>query len=65
MASKFLRHQKWWTKFHHPAAGETVRASLEPTDAAKAELLREPVELHPALLDPRFRAAQIPDSLGA
>lgn len=65
MASKFLRRQKWWTKFRHPATGETVRASLETSDAAKAELLRERIELHAALLDPRFQAVEIPESLGA
>lgn len=37
-----------------------MRGSLETPDPAKAELLRQRVELEAALLDPRFQAAGLP-----
>lgn len=63
MASKFLRRQKWWIKFRHPETGRPIRESLETEDEARAELLRQRLELEVALLDPRFRAVEIPDRL--
>lgn len=63
MASKFLRRQKWWIKFRHPATGQTIRESLETENEIRAELLRERLELQVALLDPRFQAVEIPARL--
>ena len=42
-----------------------MRASLETQDVARAELLRQRVELEAALLDPRFQAANIPPGIRA
>jgi|GEM_PF-773523 len=63
MASKFLRHRTWWVKFYHPVTGARIRESLETHDPARAELLRQCIELEVALSDPRFRAAEIPSHL--
>lgn len=63
MASKFLRRQKWWVKLRHPVTGESIRESLETGDPARAELLRQRLDLEVALLDARFQAAKIPDRL--
>jgi len=63
MASKFMRRQKWWIKFRHPVTGENIRESLETTDPARAELLRQRLDLEVALLAPRFQAAEIPPGL--
>ena len=63
MASKFMRRQKWWIKFRDPATGEVVRESLETPDKARAELLRQRLELEIALLEPRFQAAEIPGGI--
>lgn len=63
MVSKFLRRQKWWVKLRHPVTGESIRESLETGDPARAELLRQRLDLEIALLDPRFGAAEIPQRL--
>ena len=63
MASKFLRRQKWWIKFRHPLTGQRIRESLETGDEARAELLRQRLDLEVALLEPRFRAAEIPNAI--
>ncbi len=47
-------------KFIHPFTGELIRESLGTSDEAKAELLRQRVELEAALLAPRFQAADLP-----
>jgi len=60
MAAKYLRRQTWWVRFYHPRTGALMRGSLETNDAAKAELLRQRVELEAALLEPRFQAADLP-----
>jgi integrase len=60
MASKYQRRQQWWAKFRHPATGTLIRESLETADEARAELLRQRLDLEVALLDPRFQAAEIP-----
>jgi hypothetical protein len=65
MASKFIRRLKWWIKFRDPATGEVVRESLDTPDAARAELLRQRLELEIALLEPRFQAAEIPGGIRA
>lgn len=49
--------------FTTPARGELMRGSLETHDSAKAELLRQRVELEATLLDPRFQAAAVPENL--
>jgi hypothetical protein len=63
MASKFVRGQKWWIKCRHSATGQLIRGSLETSDEARAELLRERITLEMQLLEPRFQAAEIPESL--
>ncbi|HEY3900220.1 MAG TPA: hypothetical protein VGM54_16545 [Chthoniobacter sp.] len=63
MASKFKRRQTWWVKFHHPVTGVRVRESLETRDPARAELLRQRIELEVALRQPRISAAEIPQHL--
>jgi hypothetical protein len=63
MASKFLRRQKWWIKFHHPMTGQRIRESLDTDDEARAELLRQRLDLEVALLEPRFQAAEIPGAI--
>jgi hypothetical protein len=63
MASKFQRRQTWWVKFHHPVTGVRIRESLETHDPARAELLRQRIELEVALREPRFGAAEIPPRL--
>jgi hypothetical protein len=67
MAAKYLRRQTWWIRFYHPHSGELIRASLETWDEARAELLRQRVELETTLLktaetlrQPRFKAAEMP-----
>jgi integrase len=63
MASKFQRRQKWWIKFRHPVTGQRIRESLDTADEARAELLRQRLDLEVALLEPRFQAAEIPDAI--
>ena len=63
MASKFMRRKTWWLKFQHPATGEILRESLATHDPARAELLRERLELEIALLDPRFEAVEVPEGV--
>ena len=63
MASKFMRRKTWWIKFQHPATGEILRESLATHDPARAELLRERLELEIALLDPRFQAVDVPEGV--
>ena len=65
MAAKYLRKNTWWIRFYHPRTGALMRASLETQDVARAELLRQRVELEAALLDPRFQAANIPPGIRA
>ena len=60
MAAKFIRKQKWWVRFYHPLTRELVRESLGTSDEARAELLRQRVELESTLLEPRFKAADLP-----
>jgi hypothetical protein len=61
MASLFQRYHKWWIKLRRPDTGQIIRESLETHDRARAELLRERLELHAALCDPRFKACAIPE----
>jgi len=63
LASKFKRKQYWWAKFYHPVLRQSIRESLETTDKARAELLRERLELEVKLLQPRFHAAALPKNL--
>jgi hypothetical protein len=63
MASKFKRGCTWWIKFTHPDTKQRVRQSLETHDEARAELLRERIELEVALLEPRLRRADLPDRI--
>ena len=65
MAAKYQRRLAWWVRFYHPRTGQLVRESLDTRDEAKAELLRQRIELETALLDPRFRAADIPVAVHA
>ncbi len=63
MASKFQRRQKWWIKFRHPVTGQRIRESLDTGDEARAELLRQRLDLEVALLEPRFQAAEFPNAI--
>ncbi|MEI6561599.1 MAG: site-specific integrase [Verrucomicrobiota bacterium] len=63
MASIFRRKLTWWVKFKHPATGKVFRESLQTQDEAKAELLCQRIALEVALQEPRFQAAQLPDSI--
>src|SRR5688572_3899759 len=63
MPSKYLRRHQWWVKLRHPGTGAIVRESLETTDEARAELLRQRLDHEVALLEPRFRVANIPPRL--
>ena len=63
MASKYQRRQQWWTKFRHPVTGTLIRESLETTDEARAELLRQRLDLEVALREPRFQAAEMPQRI--
>jgi integrase len=63
MAAKYLRRRTWWVRFYDPRTKELVRGSLETSDSAKAELLRQRVELEAALLEPRFQAAEVPSKI--
>ena len=63
MAAKYLRRQTWWVRFYHPITRELIRVSLETHDEARAELLRQRVELESELLAPRFKAAELPSDL--
>lgn len=65
MAAKFLRRRTWWVRFYDPRTGALMRGSLETHDEARAELLRERIELEAALLAPRFQAAEIPTAIRA
>ncbi|MFZ4778331.1 MAG: hypothetical protein ACOYM3_23420, partial [Terrimicrobiaceae bacterium] len=58
-----MRRKTWWIKFQHPATGEILRESLATHDPARAELLRERLELEIALLDPRFQAVDVPEGV--
>ena len=60
MAAKYLRKNNWWIRFYHPRTGALMRGSLDTQDEARAELLRQWIELEAALLDPRFQATDIP-----
>jgi hypothetical protein len=69
MAAKYLRRQIWWIRFYHPHSGELIRASLDTHDEARAELLRQRVELETTLLktaealrQPRIKPAEIDSS---
>lgn len=63
MAAKFLRRLTWWARFYHPRTGKLLRESLGTHDEARAELLRQRVELEAALLHPRFQAADLPSAV--
>ena len=63
MASKFVRGAKWWIKCRHPATGQLIRESLKTADEARAELLRQRITLEVELLEPRYQAAEIPETL--
>ncbi|MDR3405086.1 MAG: hypothetical protein P4L99_21485 [Chthoniobacter sp.] len=63
MAAKYRRRQTWWIRFYHPRTGALTRGSLETQDSAKAELLRQRVELEAALLESRFQAADLPPAV--
>ncbi|XHR27565.1 MAG: hypothetical protein ACFUZC_16665 [Chthoniobacteraceae bacterium] len=63
MAAKYLRKQTWWVRFYDPRNRELVRESLGTADEARAELLRQRVELEVSLLDPRFGVAKMPDNV--
>lgn len=63
MAAIYQRKMTWWVRFYHPRTRELIRESLGTHDAAKAELLRERIELETALLEPRFQAADIPAAI--
>ena len=63
MASKFLRHQTWWLKLRHPATGAIIRHSLDTSDSARAELMRQRIEIESALLHPSVRSIELPDAL--
>ena len=52
MASKFLRRQTWWLKLRHPVSGTMIRHSLDTADSARAELLRQRIEVVLAPLQP-------------
>jgi integrase len=60
MASKYLRRSLWWIQFYHPVTRALIRESLDTTDEARAELLRERLDHEVALLDPRFQATELP-----
>jgi len=62
VASIYQRRLTWWVEFYHPLTGKPTRESLDTHDRARAELLRQRVELEVALLDPRFEAAEAPGS---
>ncbi len=55
MASKYQCRQQWWVKFRDPRTGTLIRESLETTDEARAELLRQRLDLEVALLEPHFK----------
>jgi len=61
MASLYQRRSTWWVQFYHPRTRKLVRESLCTSDKARAELLRQRIELEATLLEPRFRAADIPE----
>ena len=63
MAAKYQRRLTWWVRCYHPRNGQLIRASLDTHDEAKAELLRQRIELETALLAPRFQAADIPTDI--
>lgn len=63
MASECQRRQTRWTKFRTPIEGRIIRESFETNDEVRAELLRSRLDLEVALLEPRFRAAEIPTRL--
>jgi len=65
MASLYQRKSTWWIKFTHPAQSKQIRLSLETSDPARAELLKEKIELAVALQQPRFRAVEIPKGIQA
>ena len=51
------------TRYYDPRTRDLVRESLGTADEARAELLRQRVELEAALLDPRFQAVEMPDNV--
>jgi Phage integrase family len=63
MAAIYQRRQKWWVRFYHPLTGELIRESLGTSDEARAELLRQRIEFETALLEPRFKAAELPENV--
>jgi site-specific recombinase XerD len=63
MASKFLRRQTWWLKLRHPGTGALIRHSLDTADSARAELLRQRIEIEAALLQPSIKDIEIPGTL--
>lgn len=63
MAAKFIRKLTWWVRFYHPATKALVRESLNTHDEARAELLRQRIELEVQLQEPRFQMAPLPDPL--
>jgi len=60
MASKYLRRSIWWIQFYHPVTRALIRESLDTADEYRAELIRERVDHEVALLDPRYRAVELP-----
>lgn len=54
MAAIYQRRQTWWIRFYHPVTGKLIRESLGTGDSARAELLRQRVELEAKLLEPRL-----------
>lgn len=60
MASKYLRRSHWWIQFYHPVTRALIRESLDTSDEARAELLRERLDHEVALLDPRYQAVELP-----
>jgi hypothetical protein len=63
MASKFLRRQQWWVKFRHPVTGCAVREILDTSNEARAEILRERLDLEVALPAPRLQCVEIPERM--
>lgn len=63
MASKYLRRQTWWLKLRHPVSGTVIRHSLDTADPARAELLRQRIEVELALLQPCFQSVELAPQL--
>ncbi|MDR3405866.1 MAG: tyrosine-type recombinase/integrase [Chthoniobacter sp.] len=60
MASIYQRRHTWWVQFYHPRSGRLTRGSLETHDKARAELLRQKIEIEVHRLTPRLQAVEIP-----